>query len=98
MAKNRGDGMSTPHYPWYGYINRILDKRVKNKTQKESRAVAAALEAADPETRAIIQSAFIDRSKTLRGAAADLHFSYGTVKNRSEAFRLDVARRLGLLE
>ena len=89
--------MATPRYAWYGYVNRILDKRTKNKSRKETEAVNKALEAADPETRTIIQSTLINRSKDLRGAAADCHISYFTAFNRVRAFRLEVARNLGLL-
>lgn len=90
--------MSRPHYPWYGYINRILDSRTKNTTRKEREAVAAALEAADPDTRQLVQIVLTTRAKDTLGAANDLFMSYSTAKRRLRAFRFDVARRLGLLE
>lgn len=89
--------MSRTRYPWYSYINRILNSRTKNKSPRELAAVAGAMEAADPETRAIIQTAFVDRSITVQGAADELHISYKTACRRIKVFRLDVARRLGLL-
>lgn len=90
--------MSTPQYPWYGYVNRITDNSTKHKSKKELAAVQAALEAADPETRAIVQIVLVTRSKELRAAASDFFISYGTAKHRIRDFRKSVARNLGLLE
>jgi len=90
--------MSTPRFAWYGYVNKIMDSRTKHKSQKELAAVSAALEAADTETRELVNMVYITRSKDLHGAADAVHISYVTAIRRFKLFREAVARNLGLLE
>ena len=90
--------MSTPHYAWYSYVNRITDSSTKHRSKKELAAVSAALEAADQETLELVNLVYITRSKDIRGAADAVHISYITAKRRFKTFRESVARNLGLLE
>lgn len=85
-------------YPWYSYVNSIMYNKTKRRTQKELAAVSAVLEAADPETRALVDMVFITRSKNIREAARAAFVSYETAKKRLQKFRIDVARNLDLLE
>ena len=89
--------MVIPRYPWYSYIKNILRGYGKT-TQRERDAVAAAMEAATPETRAIIEAVYISHSKTLHAAAQDNYMSFRTVQRHTSGFLKDVARRLDLLE
>ena len=89
--------MSTAYYPWYTYIKNILRGNGKI-TQRERDAVAAALEAATPETRALIKAVYIAQAKTLHAAAQDNYMSFRTVQRHTSGFLKDVARRLDLLE
>ena len=89
--------MSTFKYPWYPYISNILKATAKT-TERERQAVEEALKAASPVTQDLVREVCITRSKTIRGAAADSFLSYNSAWIRIHDFKMDVARRLGLLE
>lgn len=82
---------------WAEYFNRIMFEK-STTTQREQNAIAEAMNGTDQETRYLMETVLITRSKSMKQAAKDAGIPFKTAVGKSFAFQEDLAIRLGLLE
>lgn len=82
---------------WAEYFKRIMFEK-STTTQREQNVIAEALEGTDQQTRYLMKTVFITRSKSMRQAAQDAGIPFKTAVGKSFAFQENLAIRLGLLE
>lgn len=87
-VKNR---MKRPNQPWWGYAKSMVKRYPDRVDKAEKAAVEGALQATrdldNGETRIkMIELVYFKRTHTLKGAAVNLYYSYGWVKQWHAAF------------
>lgn len=88
--------MGRPRYAWWSYAREVV-RRYPAGTQNETEAVKAAIDATvslpNGDLRLeVIRLVFWARTRTLEGAAQDVHVSYETAKRWQKRFLTEFAR------